>query len=366
MAFLISFLFLANSASAYTAIKRGVAHGTFMLQGYSGLETPGTLTFYNLGSMAEESSLSYVDDAFISTDEKGYYDYVTLKGKFSGGPNGVATFTTAEDFTFSVPLKDGRIFELSIPGVQVHMTVSDPSIFVSEDEYVPEEYDPDAPLEDSGVKISHRNGQVEIACPPDFDSWDVLKPGRIIYAHCHIKTAEDSTVNLDFPDMTTFKMRPETEIVIDAIPKQSKIGLLFGGIWANVKKMAKDGTMEVHGSQAVAGIKGTTFIMEENEAGTKLKVIEGVVAFTAKANNESRDIAAGQEVTAAIGRLGETVKFDIEADNALWAMPAANNEMKTDEAVAKTTGTTKTKFIIGGPIAALLIIVISVLVIKKK
>jgi hypothetical protein len=310
-------LFISSVPCFGTEIKRGVAHGTFHLQGYSGDGAAGTLTFYNLGSMAEESSISYVDDAYISTDEKGYWDYVSLKGTFSGGPNGVATFTTAEGFTFNVQLKDGRVFEVNQPGVWITMTVSDPSIFYSDD-YAPEEYDPNAPLEDSGIKINHRDGQLEIACPPDLDAWDVLKEGRTIYTHCHIKTGEDSTVQLDFPDMTTFKMRPETEIVIDALPKQSKIGLLFGGIWANVKKMAKDGTMEVHGSQAVAGIKGTTFIMEETGGRSTLKVVEGTVSYSSKTTDKSIDITAGESVIATQKGLGEKSQFDVESEGKEW------------------------------------------------
>lgn len=307
-------------------VKRGVAHGTFWLQGYSGEGTPGTLTFYNVGSMAEESSISYLDDAYISTDEKGYHDYVNLKGTFSGGPNGVATFTTAEGFTFNVQLTNGRSFDLDQPGVWIHMTVTDPSIFESEED-VPEEYDPNAPLEDSGIKINHRDGQLEIACPPDLDAWDVLKEGRTIYTHCHIKTGEDSTVQLDFPDMTSFKMRPETEIVITEPAAQSKIGLLMGNIWVNVKKMVKDGTMEVHGSQAVAGIKGTTFIMEETGGRTTLKVIEGTVSYASKTTDDTLDIAAGESVVATQKGLGEKSQFDIASEEEKWepkSNPGAN------------------------------------------
>lgn len=310
-------------------LKKGVARGTFMLQGYSFSGAPGTLRFYAAGAQAEESSLSYVDDAYISLDEgdaKG--NPYELKGRFTGGPNGVATFTTpGEGFTFSVPLKDGRVFELNIPGVQVNMTVADPSIFDSE-EYVSEEYDPNAPLEDSGVKISNRDGQLEIACPPDLDAWDVLKEDRVIYAHCHIKTGEDSTVELSFPDMTTFKMRPETELVIDAAAqKEGKIGLLAGKIWANVKKMATGGTMEIRGSQAVAGIKGTTFEMEDTGEMTTLKVIEGEVEFKDKADGKTETVGTGEALSVDLRGFGAKTAFDANAEEkkpAAAASDAAN------------------------------------------
>lgn len=136
------------------ALKKGVAHGTFMMQGYSGLEAPGTLRFFAEGAQAAESSLSYVDDAYISLDDGDYQgNTYELKGTFSGGPNGVATFVNGEGLSFSVPLKNGKTFDLNIPGVQVHMTVADPSIFEIDEEDLPAEYDPDAPLSDSGARL---------------------------------------------------------------------------------------------------------------------------------------------------------------------------------------------------------------------
>jgi len=70
----------------------------------------------------------------------------------------------------------------------------------------------------------------------------------------HVKTDEDSTAIIAFADLSTFLLKPESEIVVSNPPHHdSKIGLVLGNIWTNVKKMAKDGTMEVDMSQAVAG-----------------------------------------------------------------------------------------------------------------
>jgi len=167
------------------------------------------------------------------------------------------------------------------------------------------------PARDSGARASDLSGQVEIACPPDLEAWDVMKMGRVIYVDCHIKTGEGSKAVISFSDMTTFEIKAESEIVIDTPPeKDSKMKLLAGNIWANVKKMVKDGTMEVHMGQAVAGIKGTTFELEERGGISTLKVIDGVVAFKSKATNEEKMVNSGEMLTATNTGLGEVKKID--------------------------------------------------------
>jgi hypothetical protein len=182
-----------------------------------------------------------------------------------------------------------------------------------------EETQEESTAKDSGARVSDLSGQVEIACPPNLDTWDVMKMGRVIYVDCHLKTGEDSKAVISFSDMTTFVMKPESEITIDTPPeKDSKLKLLAGNIWANVKKMAKDGTMEVHMGQAVAGIKGTTFVLEENGETSTLKVIDGVVAFKSKVTNDEKMVNSGEMLTATKTGLTEVQKFDIDGEKTKW------------------------------------------------
>lgn len=323
--------------------KKGVAHGTFMLQGYAGVGAPGTMRFYAAGAQAEESSLSYVDDAYISLDGEDYRgNPLELKGRFSGGPNGVATFTSPEGFTFSVPLKDGRVFDLSIPGVQVHMTVTDPSIFDIDEEDLPAEYDPKAPLTDSGARAADIDGQVEIACPPNFDAWDVLKRNTVIYNHCRLKTGEESTLKISFNSGTAFVMKPETEVIInESTNKKSNFQLLFGRVWANVKKMAKGEEVGFKGSQAVAGIKGTRFILSDTGSTTKIEVTEGTVAFRSNADGKEAMVAAGEALSATAAGLGEKTSFDPAALDSELIQKTAAQESAPEATGTSTNVTTK-------------------------
>jgi ferric-dicitrate binding protein FerR (iron transport regulator) len=209
--------------------------------------------------------------------------------------------------------------------------------------------------------VSDRDGQVEIACPPDLNKWEILKMNTIIYKHCHIKTGEESTVDLSFSDMTTFKMRPETEIVMTSMDDKDRIiKLLTGKVWTNVKKMVTDGTMEVHSGQAVAGIKGTTFIMEEQGGSTLLKVIEGTVDFESKATNQNISVKAGQSASADKSGLKPITAFDTEKENKLW-------EDKKTVASADDKANPKPNYTYIYIIAAIaVIIIISFLLLKRK
>ncbi|MDD5618616.1 MAG: FecR family protein [Candidatus Omnitrophica bacterium] len=345
---LLVFAFLSITSSCQAEAqppKKGIARGTFMVQGYSFVGDPGTLRFYAEGAQAAESSLSYVDDAYISLDEGDYQgNPYELKGTFSGGPNGVATFTTYEGLSFSVPLKDGRIFDLSIPGVQVHMVITDPSIFEIDEDDMPAEYDPDAPLTDSGARAANISGQVEIACPPNFDAWDIMKRHTVIYNHCRLKTGEESTLRISFASGTSFTMRPETEIIVNEARKEkSNFQLLFGGIWANVKKMVKGEEFGFKGSQAVAGIKGTTFIMEETGESTTLKVIDGEVEFMDIADGKTQTVIAGEALAVDLRGFGEKTEFDVNIEENNWAMPASVDEAKGD--AEKETAPSQTNYL---------------------
>jgi len=210
-------------------------------------------------------------------------------------------------------------------------------------------------------------------CPPNEGAWDVVKMGTIIRVNCHIKTDEDSTAKISFSDMTTFEMKPESEIVIDTPPqKDSKLKLLAGNIWANVKKMVKDGTMEVHMGQAVAGIKGTTLVLEEKEGISTLKVIEGLVEFKSSVTQEVKTVSSGQSLSATSAGLQQITDFDIELESKNWADNRHETiKTQTDETTKITDNTTKSKpdrlnVILPIGALALAIIIVLIRILRRK
>lgn len=82
--------------------------------------------------------------------------------------------------------------------------------------------------------------------------------------------------------------------------------------------MAKGEDFGFKGSQAVAGIKGTTFILEDTGKSTTLKVIEGDVELMDKANGKTEMVHTGESLSAYPTGLGVKTEFDIDKENASW------------------------------------------------
>jgi hypothetical protein len=175
-------------------------------------------------------------------------------------------------------------------------------------------------LVDSGVKFSGLNGQIEVAPGKNLMAWSLAKMNTVLCVGDHVKTDEDSTAVLSFSDMSTFVMKPETELIIDAPPgKDNKIKLERGGIWANIKKIAEGGSMSIEMNQAVAGIKGTTLVCEQFPDGnSSLKVIEGEVLLTSKLTRESVSVGAGKKLVASLNDMGPIADFDVSSESSYW------------------------------------------------
>lgn len=177
------------------------------------------------------------------------------------------------------------------------------------------------------------NGQVEVLFPGEAE-WQDAKPDMLMPPGTRIKTAMESTCIIGFKDMTTFSMKPESEIEIaDITEDASKIKLVLGKLWTNVKKMARDGKMEIATTQAVAGIKGTTLVLETDGKQTSLKVIEGTVEFASLQNGSTVMVHTAETVTASATGLSEKTGFDIKAENASWenAKPTGESSNKEKE-----------------------------------
>ncbi|GEM_PF-6758600 len=193
-------------------------------------------------------------------------------------------------------------------------------------------------LEDSGARFSDISGQVEILFPTgyeddgtpifeDEENWQFAKLDMALPYGAMIKLQRKSGIILSFPDLTTYEMRTsddfnspdETTILLPIKQqKESTLKLLAGSLYNNIKRVITTGDLGVEGSQAVAGIKGTTFILEENGTHSKLKVIEGVVNFAPKNGGEPRDIVAGEEVVATSTGLSEIKTFDVATEKSHW------------------------------------------------
>ncbi len=175
-----------------------------------------------------------------------------------------------------------------------------------------------------GGGFSDMYGQVEVNTPQadgtyDEEDWHFAKlDGKTLPPGTHIKTFEKSGVIMSF-GQNSYILGPESELIIEKNQDQpGQAELLLGNLWTNVKKMMKDGSMEIEMSQAVAGIKGTTFALSEDKNKSTLKVIEGTVSFKSKANDKTETVNAGETITADKNGLGKKTTFDTAAEQATW------------------------------------------------
>ena len=182
-------------------------------------------------------------------------------------------------------------------------------------------------MADSGVRFSGLTGQVSIRPESDEDAWRGAGLKSIINLYDHVRTAEDSWAILSFLDMTTYRLKPESEVIIDTPQERdSKWKLICGKIRVNFQNMLKGGTMEVQMSQAVAGIKGTTIVCEESGSSSALKVLDGTATFRSKSSGEELLVNAGEMATATSSGLSGSQSFDVQAENESWLEHMAETE----------------------------------------
>ena len=159
-------------------------------------------------------------------------------------------------------------------------------------------------------------------------------------------------------------MKEDTIIVLDIKnERESKIGLVAGNIWINLKKMVEDGSMEVEMSQAVAGIKGTTFICEEKGGVSTLKVFEGTVELTPKNGDAMVKVNGGEMIVASYEGLGKLAKLDVESE--LQTLDK-NTRKITEERMAESKSGLGIGSIILIMTALVLTVGVAIFILKKK
>jgi hypothetical protein len=309
----------------------GIASISAFKQKYEGRQGRGDAQLIMNGTF-DDKNQSISGTYSITTDTSGssYVREKKLEHAWSSEYSG----------TFSgVPNSDGKLKIVFIGTVAGSGWYSDARGDITEDSYnnprnIEVIFHDFVGCKDSGARFSDLGGHVEIAPPENLNDWETAELEMVLCEGAVIKTGIESVAIISFADLTSFTMKPETRIIIStAVEKQSKISMVAGHIWVNVKKMIKDGSMEVKMSQAVAGIKGTTFEAIEDGSTSVLKVIEGDVQFTSNTTNETVTIRGGEMVSATQSGLSPVETFEVTS--ALEEMeelgPEGTSSMQTSE-----------------------------------
>lgn len=91
-----------------------------------------------------------------------------------------------------------------------------------------------------------------------------------------IKT-EDGTVDIMVGGLGLFKIKPNSLVQLANLTQSTKIILKQGKILTVLNKLKKDSTFNVETPTAVAGVRGTSFVVEAEGSQSKIGVLTGVV-----------------------------------------------------------------------------------------
>ena len=290
-------------------------------------------------------------------------------GTFSGGPNGEISVDGKKT---GIQLVNGKSFKSNLEKT-FQVTVENPEIFSkyrwSMDESVPDLEIKKGKYEVETISSAHFGdlfGQVEVNIPQpdgtyDEEEWNSAKLDTDLPSGTRIIVREKSGLILILPDnQTTITVGSGTEIILVSPDPQSMLSIPWGILKANVKKMMKDGSMEIEMSQAVAGIKGTQFILNETKKESSVKVIEGTVKFTSKSTGKSVDVQKGESVVATANGLSEITTFDPVEEEKKWQELTKNFKKKS------YTNNKNMVYLLGGIGAAAVIIGFLVYKARKK
>ncbi|HHT15922.1 MAG TPA: zinc ribbon domain-containing protein [Clostridiales bacterium] len=148
------------------------------------------------------------------------------------------------------------------------------------------------------VKIGDLSGEVWIlpAGAQDMDECIFAELDTPLHHGDIIITTGHGGVTLSFSDMSSLEMKPGAIAQLDIkSERKSKIGLVAGTAWVNLKKMVTGGSMEVEMSQGVCGIKGTILAASVTDAGDEVYLFTSSADVTSKENGETVTLKPGQK-----------------------------------------------------------------------
>lgn len=167
---------------------------------------------------------------------------------------------------------------------------------------------------DSHIRFNDFYGEVKKRCNfEEDDSYEFVDLDDVVYENDRIKTEEESGAILGLEDMSTYVIKPETVLIIHTEEgNESKLEMLIGSMWTNIKKMAAGKALEVEMSQCVCGINGTIVAFEETGGKSNIYLFAGSVTVKSKKGTDKVNLQPGQ--TSSVGSNGKVAvkEFDIE------------------------------------------------------
>ena len=160
----------------------------------------------------------------------------------------------------------------------------------------------ETPALDEGI-IAYISGEVDIA---DESGWFPAEIGDLISPSDRIRTAADSSCEIQFGRIAVISLQENTEIDISRInltPESSKVGIAMaaGTVLSKVQKLSGADSFSVRTQSAVCGVRGTEFSVTTDASGQSVFAVrEGSVAILPPDmdTEELKEQLTGQEAEA--------------------------------------------------------------------
>jgi hypothetical protein len=135
------------------------------------------------------------------------------------------------------------------------------------------------------AKITMLYGKADVICAGQKEV-RYLKNHDLIGAGCEVSTGADSRLEMVLPDKSIVRFAEKTKFKLVQVDTSEygnraiKISLPVGKIWTNVRKSlpGRDDKYEISCQNAVAGVRGTIYLMDvEGDQSVLVKVYDGEV-----------------------------------------------------------------------------------------
>lgn len=170
---------------------------------------------------------------------------------------------------------------------------------------------------DSKIRFNDLYGEVSYRCSLEgTDAFEYADLDVVLYENDLIRTEEESGAILGLEDMSTYVMKPESELIIcdtyDSRPEVvQKLDLILGVMLVNIKKLAEGKSLEVEMTQCVAGGEGTILAFEETGKESRVYLLVGKASVKNKKTGKKTVLKAGQMVTMK-GKASNVATFNVE------------------------------------------------------
>ena len=137
---------------------------------------------------------------------------------------------------------------------------------------------------------------------------------RVVREKTMVETGDDSWVVIEYINGLKVKIMPNTKIILDL----NVIHVYSGNSWFKVEKRKK-GELYVRTPTAIAGIRGTEFLVNVKKDGTtNIQLIEGSIEVSDINQQSKMMLAAGMEVTIPGSSALNTGLLDIQKKDEWW------------------------------------------------